>query len=349
MFEGVFMFGKCSIGLFLFLSVLFAPACSTPGLSAQQLAAGPADRSFSLYHGGQRRKYIVHFPPAFRRAKKLPVVMALHGGGGNAARSRALYHLDSFADQRGFLTVYPEGTGRRIAGQVVGTWNAGRCCNRGKKRPADDVGFISDLTDHLIKKFKADPKRIFVTGHSNGAQMAYRLACELSGKIAAVAPTGAQGVFTRCPSRRPVPILHIHGTLDPCALYQGGLCGGCLEKYFSAAYQIQMEPALWLCESVPRHIEWWRRRYRLTGPAQVSYSQGATTCVTFQSAGRGADVALCTISGHGHALPNGEYGGPCIGGDAERCALYQSILGPDTSDIDFPDMIWKFFEGHPMK
>lgn len=69
--------------------------------------------------------------------------------------------------------------------------------------------------------YAVDPKRIFATGISNGAMMSYRLACELSDKIAAVAPVeGAQNVDC-WPSNR-ISVIVFHGTADRLVPFDGG-------------------------------------------------------------------------------------------------------------------------------
>lgn len=80
----------------------------------------------------------------------------------------------------------------------------------------DDVGFVSDLIEDLAKNFPIDRKRVFATGISNGGMLSYRLACELSDKIAAIAPVAATGGITECKLKRPVPTLHFHGKKDSC-------------------------------------------------------------------------------------------------------------------------------------
>ena len=68
------------------------------------------------------------------------------------------------------------------------TWNADNCCGYAHRQNVDDVGFISALIEELVADYQVDPSRVSVTGFSNGAMMTFRLACELSGKIAAAAP-----------------------------------------------------------------------------------------------------------------------------------------------------------------
>ena len=114
----------------------------------------------------------------------MPLVIALHGGGGSGIGMVALTlgGFNVLSERERFIVVYPDGIGKN--------WNDGRGLlrYRAQRENIDDVGFISALIDHLAKKYNIDRKRVYITGMSNGAIMSYRLACELADKIAAIAP-----------------------------------------------------------------------------------------------------------------------------------------------------------------
>ena len=119
--------------------------------------------------------------------------------------------LNEKADQEGFIAVYPNGTGRL---EPMLTWNGGNCCGYAQWNNVDDVGFTRALLDDLAKVVNVDAKRVFATGISNGGIMCYRLASELSDRIAAIAPvSGTMGTLT-CNPKRPVSVIHFHGTED---------------------------------------------------------------------------------------------------------------------------------------
>src|SRR5437016_6447484 len=109
--------------------------------------------------------------------------------------------LNEKADRAGFLAVYPSGTGRL---ERALTWNGGNCCGYAMLNKVDDVAFTRGLLDDLAKAVLIDRKRVYATGMSNGAMMVYRLASELSDRIAAIAPvSGPMGTRT-CHPKRPV-------------------------------------------------------------------------------------------------------------------------------------------------
>ena len=109
---------------------------------------------------------------------------------------------------------YPEGIDRR--------WNDGR----NPTAAHDDVGFIRTLLDSLTRELPVDTTRIYAAGISNGAGMAYRLACDLPGRLAAVAAVAgapAAGMEDRCGRTLPVSLIVFQGTHDPLMPYDGGI------------------------------------------------------------------------------------------------------------------------------
>jgi polyhydroxybutyrate depolymerase len=173
--------------------------------------------------GNQKRSFTINLPPDFYEKKNVPVVIGLHGGGGNGEQFETSYDFTPISEQRGYAVVYPDGSGR-FSVDLLKTWNAGTCCEYAVEENIDDVAFFKDLIDYLIKNYKIDANRVFVTGMSNGAMMSYRLACELSEKIRAIAAvSGPQSLKTACKATRPVPVLHIHSVKDLNVPHLGGL------------------------------------------------------------------------------------------------------------------------------
>jgi polyhydroxybutyrate depolymerase len=171
---------------------------------------------------GISRYYLLNLPPSYYQQDTLPLVIALHGAGGSALQCEKDYKLTEKANQEKYAIVYPEGV-RNDGFLGLRTWNAGSCCDFAAENNVNDVGFITMLIDKLIAGYKIDPKRIYVAGMSNGAMMAYRLACEIPGKIAAIASvSGTMLTTSPCNPSRAVPVLHIHSERDTKVPPQGG-------------------------------------------------------------------------------------------------------------------------------
>ena len=304
-------------------------------------AAHAADSERTLDYGGRTRHYLVHLPPQASARNRLPVVLVFHGGGGNAQGAARDTGVDAAADRYGFIAVYPAGTGPKENRLL--TWNAGQCCGWAAKNHVDDVGFVSTLIDALAKDYPADTARVYATGISNGAHMTYRLACELSGKIAAIAPVAGQSELKDCHPQRPVAVLHIHGTADPCTLYQGGQCGGCVSDFLED-FGIRIARSTWTCEPVETDVMRMVAINHCSQQSTAGFQKGAVTCESFQGCAPGGEVTLCRVQGGGHSWPGGKDPAFCErrpGGYA--CRKWKETVGPTNMDIDASDFILQFF------
>jgi polyhydroxybutyrate depolymerase len=189
-------------------SALVAVAAAIAASAA--LAAPPADRPGTLEVGGEVRRFTVHRPPASASAR-LPVVIALHGYGQPARSLAQMTGLSELGDRRGFEVVYPE--------SESGGWNDGR-----GGQATDDIAFLGALIDELVGRGDVDPRRIYVTGFSNGAMLAFRAGCELADRVAAIAPVAGDLTATVAETCRPVrtpSVLVVEGSWD--TLLAGGL------------------------------------------------------------------------------------------------------------------------------
>jgi len=173
---------------------------------------------------GYDRTYLVHLPAGYTGETDLPLVIAMHGGFGNAYGVETLSQLSVKANAENIIVVYPEGVqGGKLN---IRTWNAGDCCGFASNNNIDDIGFIDLLLSTLVEQYSIDTNRIYATGFSNGALMAYRLACELSTKITAIAPVASSMSAVNCTPERPVPVIHFHSYLDSNIPYLGGVGTG---------------------------------------------------------------------------------------------------------------------------
>ncbi len=173
----------------------------------------------SIDVSGLERTYHVHLPDAVPPIDGLPVLIVLHGGGGSGKQVEQSTGFSDLADQEGFVAVYPDGTGR-LPRRL--TWNAANCCAYAHAKDIDDVSFISALIEQLIADYDVNPARMYVTGHSNGAMMTFRIACELADQVAAAAPYAGALNADSCVPDSPVPMLIMNGEDDANVPVAGG-------------------------------------------------------------------------------------------------------------------------------
>lgn len=202
-------------------TILIAVAIFTAYNVSAQISISDRLIHKAIISEGVERTYLLQLPSGYNNAEKYSLVIALHGGGGSGRQFAISSGLSAKAEKEKFIIVFPEGVTR---GSSLGlrTWNAGGCCGYAAYTDVDDVLFISNMIDELAKNYQINTRRVYATGHSNGGMMAYRLACELSDKITAIAPNACSMMLTDCKPVRPVPALHIHSLLDKNVPYAGG-------------------------------------------------------------------------------------------------------------------------------
>lgn len=169
------------------------------------------------------RTWYLDLPQTYYERSNFSLILFLHGTGGSAAQCEKDYNFSQMAKSENFIMIYPEGV--RSDGILgIRTWNAGTCCDYAVEQNIDDVGFLSHLIDKAISDYKADPEHVYITGISNGAMMAYRLACQIPEKIKAIAPVSGTMMFEdNCNCKKTIPILHIHSAMDTKIPQEGGI------------------------------------------------------------------------------------------------------------------------------
>jgi polyhydroxybutyrate depolymerase len=273
---------------------------------------GPGDYRFSFVHDGIAREYLMHVPRSYHGAPT-PMLIALHGGGGNADSQAddSNYGLIGKSEQPGFIALFPNGYSRLPSG-VFATWNAGACCGAAEKSNADDVGFIRDVIHRVEKQASVDPRRIFATGMSNGAMMTWRLACEAP-EIRGIAPAeGTDNTATCTPAHR-VPVIEFHAADDPNVPFHGGVGVGPSHTDF---------------QSVPATQAKWVRLDDAEAGAKRVLSVPGAHCDLHRAKPGGAPVELCVTDTGGHSWPGG----------GTRDGRKQPSMA-----ISANDLMWNFF------
>jgi polyhydroxybutyrate depolymerase len=271
----------------------------------------------TLQVGGRERSYEIDVPARALSGPAWPVVLVFHGGGGSAPGVRAQTRMSAKGAAEGFVVVYPQGSGA-IAGKLR-TWNADTCCGWAMQHRVDETAFVAALLDDLQNVIAIDRTRVFATGISNGGMVAYRIACTLSERIAAIAVVAGEMTLAGgdCRPTRPVPVLVIHGLADRNLPFDGGPGAGAV-----AVHEVR---------SVGLAIDFWRR-HDACREAPASERSGTVTRTRYAGCVDGTEVELIAIDGGGHSWPSGE-----------RLARF---LDPPSAALDATDEIWRFFARH---
>jgi polyhydroxybutyrate depolymerase len=283
--------------------------------------AGAGDYTFSMKHGGLERRYRVHVPKSYVPGKPVPLVFALHGGGGNMdyQATDEYYGLISKSEREGFVVVFPNGYSRLRSGKFA-TWNAGNCCGGARDANADDVGFIREVVADVTRRVSVDRSRIYATGMSNGGLMSYRLACEMSDVFSAIAPVAGTDNTRACSPTRAVSVLHIHARNDTHVLFDGGAGPGARDKSKVTDFtSVPATVAKWVglngCAPTPRRI----------------LDKPGVYCEVYAPCRDKAEVQLCVTEGGGHSWPGGH---KPRGDEAPSQAISAN------------DVMWEFFTRH---
>jgi polyhydroxybutyrate depolymerase len=259
-----------------------------------------------MTYDGLDRTWRVYVPTSLPAGVAAPLVIGLHGGTGSGAQFENTTSMDSEAEAGRFIAVYPDGTG------ALRTWNGGNCCGYAVAADVDDVGFISALIDNVAHNFPIDTKRVYAVGHSNGAIMALRLACELSSKIAAIGAVAGSLEVPGCSPSRPVSVLLIHGDADQNHPIDGGLGPDSISgvPFNSVANTMEtMHSAMGCADSNTQSVA------------------GAITTTDWSGCPAGTAVKLEVIAGGSHAWPGGK----------------QTLVGPEPSQaLNATSAVWDF-------
>lgn len=290
-----------------------------------------SDQRASLVHDNLERTFHIHLPLLFDKSVPLPLVIALHGRGGNGESMILVTRkgFDILADNERFIVVYPDG--------IELNWNDGRmdeeANDRAHRENIDDVGFISALIDFMKEKYNIDLKRVYVTGISNGAILSYRLACELSNKICAIAPVDGNIPYMLspdCSPSRPVSVLAINNLNDPLVPFEGG-------EVYGHFHRVMLGRLL----SVDESIGFWVKQNKCSTTPVVNEEpdrdpKDGTRVMRkeYTNGDEQTEVILYTVDGGGHTWPGGfQY-------------LPVWIIGKTSKDIDANEVIWSFFKNH---
>lgn len=311
---------------------VFCVACTK--VESSTGASSPGDHLLTLKVGELDRHYIVHVPTNYAAIKSMPVVIMFHGGGGTARGAMRETGWAQKADQIGFLAVFPEATppDPTKPGRFVGNsqlWNDGSGRFHAGQKNVPDVAFINAMIDDLIVRYNVDRRRIYATGFSNGASMAFRVGIELSTRIVAIAPFAGALWIKEAKLERPVSLYYITGDADPLNPLEGGApkfaTGRALKGMAS-----QIKPA------AREHVTTWAHFLGFQfEPKPAPASPGVTTLI-YGKDRDDTEIRFTVIKGHGHIWPGG------------KNLLPEFMVGKASGAFNATDSIWPFFEKHAL-
>jgi polyhydroxybutyrate depolymerase len=269
-------------------TALALAGCTASAAPARPTSVAAAHSSVTVQVAGTTRSFLLR-SPAHRATEKLPLVIALHGAGGNAAAFERYVGLDSLVAKQRLVMAYPNGS--PLSGDHL-AWNAGGCCSRQGMSPADDVGFLRVLIARVVADDGVDARRVYLVGFSNGGMLAYRAACDLGDLIAGIVVVSGAYNVASCEQRNAMPLDIVHGTADPTVPYGGG-------QQLNPS-EIGLRP--WTNRSVADAVAAWRDRDACTASASV-VRKGPVEEKFYRGCGSGSDIAVYTVRGGDHSWP----------------------------------------------
>lgn len=234
------------------------------------LTASPGVAEQKLTSGGRERAYRLFVPARYDGRTALPLVLDMHGSGGNSGGQAATSRFEVLAASEGFLVATLQ------AGPDGNRWNVPVT----DARP-DDVRYVGDVIDHVAAQVCTDRTRVYATGFSGGARMSSLLACRLNDRIAAIAPMAGLRWPGPCEGRA-IPVLTFHGLADPQNTYDG---------------HVEGRGGEWV-ESVPDALAGWARHNGCDGEPKLDDPPGPLSTLSYS--GCDADVRLVRIDGLAH-------------------------------------------------
>lgn len=298
---------RTALPLMLLLSLSVSGLAQHRAVDPVQGQSSPGDSVQKINVGGVERTFIRHLPQGYDGSTPVPLVVVLHGRGGNAKEMEQLTGFSHKADAEKFIVVYPNGIGTPTG------WGSGI----DPTRTTDDVGFIRAMIDRLEHNHKIDPKRIYVCGFSAGAMMTYRLGGELAQRFAAIGVASgtvgahqSNGTTYTVPSpARPVPAIVFHGKQDTHVPYNGGAASSGFDPL-----------------SVADSIAFWTKADGCNSTPQEKTEQNGNLVVDdYNQCRDGSEVTLYTFANGTHEWPKLS----------------------NNDHFDATDAIWQFFVKHP--
>ncbi len=181
----------------------------------------PIGSRTSFFQVRSRRPTQAYVPAGYDGQTPMALMVVLHGYSHSGAIMENYFRFKALAESRGLILCHPDGT---VDSSGRAFWNATDACCNFYGAEEDDSGYLRSVIEEISRSLAVDPKRIYVTGFSNGGFMSHRMALDHADLIAGIASVSG-ATFLDPAGRRPsqpVNILQIHGTSDATVSYLGG-------------------------------------------------------------------------------------------------------------------------------
>ena len=300
-----------------------SPGCSSPA------GAAVTEQNEEITVDGVARSYLLSTPPPRSGAGPRPLVVDLHGLGEGASLEADTTQFSPFAQAHGFIVVFPQGSGSPVGWDIAPGTSA---------HPNHDIDFMNALLSSLEAHQCVDESRLYATGLSDGALFTSLLACTMANRFAAFAPVAGAVLDKPCDPGRRVSIVAFHGTADPILYFNGGVGTAVLNNAFSGKTTptTPLPPVNLDGKGYPANVKAWAAKDGCDLRAIDTHVSTHVILRTYKCP-PGAAVEFYIVVGGGHAWPGSKFS-----------AALKAITGPSTFEINATDIIWKFFQQHPL-
>jgi len=190
-------------------------------------ARGPLRLAYRSSFDGKLVPYRVYVPTNYDKSKAYPMIVALHGAGG---------------DENNFMDRY-DGLWPKLAeerGYIIASVN-GRGPASGYAKPNGGEQDVLDVMALVQKSYNIDPARVYLTGHSMGAGGTWAIGLEYRDRFAALAPLAgtrpSAALEAALKSGRKMPIIVVSGAKDALVPVAG--CREVAEKAKALGHEVK--------------------------------------------------------------------------------------------------------------
>lgn len=302
--------------LYFISSILFLSLNQCGAVQKYRASKLPNLHSMQIEHNGKNRTYHVYSPSKMNSNMYQALVLVLHGRFGSGIQVMYQTEFNKIADDSYLLIIYPDGYGK--------SWADGRGGTPADLGGIDDVAFLEKLLQIETRRYKLDPNKVFIMGHSNGGFMTQRMLLERTELFRAGASVVSQisvNLAKKYKPQRPINVLFLNGTEDPLVPYYGG-------------YVSDLGEILSVNESFHKWVEWngCKNQIQLETFDRDPLDKTKITIMKSESCSNNTKVLSYSIMGGGHNYPGKQDNIPFV------------KLGEPTFEIDATKIIWDFFK-----